>query len=195
MKLVDLPKYGPLHRFADYHVYRALLALGDGRRKGRKHLADSIGIGEGSMRTIVEYLRDRGLIDVKQTGVKISSKGREFLNQVPLEVRRLKASDISVGGGRNVAVRVRGRSKRVSLGIEQRDAAVKAGAVGATTVIIVGGRLVVPPDYDLDEERPEQASELRGAFTFNEGDVIVIGTGPTYDRAEDGALAAAFEMI
>jgi len=195
MKHVDLPKYRPLHRFADYQVYRALLALQDGRRKGRKHLADSIGIGEGSMRTIVEYLRDRGLIDVKQTGVKISSKGREFLGQFPLEVKRLSPSDISVVRGRNVAVRVRGRSKRVTLGIEQRDAAVKAGAAGATTVIIVGGKLIVPPDYNLDSEQPDQASELRSAFRLNEGDVIVIGTGETYDRAEDGALAAAFEMI
>lgn len=195
MKLVDLPKYGPLHRFADYHVYRVLLALQDGRRRGRKHLADSIGIGEGSMRTIVEYLRDRGLIDVKQTGVKISARGREFLIQVPLEVRRLTPSDISVVRGKNVAVRVRARSKRVSLGIEQRDAAVKAGAAGATTVIVVGGKLIVPPDYDLDAEQPEQASELRRTFNLDEGDVVVIGTGPTFDRAEDGALAAAFEMI
>jgi predicted transcriptional regulator len=195
MKLVDLPKYGPLHRFADYHVFRALLALQDGRRKGRKHLADSIGIGEGSMRTIVEYLRDRGLIDVKQTGVKVSAKGRDFLTQFPLEVKRLSPSDISVVRGKNVAVRVRGRSKRITLGIEQRDAAVKAGAAGATTVIVVGGKLIVPPDYDLDVEQPDQASELRSAFRLSEGDVVVIGTGPTFDSAEDGALAAAFEMI
>ncbi len=195
MKLVDLPKYGPLHRFADYHVFRVLLALQDGRRKGRKHLADSIGIGEGSMRTIVEYLRDRGLIDVKQTGVKMSAKGREFLIQFPLEVKRLSTSGISVVSGKNVAVRVRGRSKRITLGIEQRDAAVKAGAAGATTVIVVGGKLIVPPDYDLDVEQPDQASELRSAFRLGEGDVVVIGTGPTFDRAEDGALAAAFEMI
>ncbi|HVO77532.1 MAG TPA: DUF4443 domain-containing protein, partial [Methanomassiliicoccales archaeon] len=70
-----------------------------------------------------------------------------------------------------------------------------AGAAGATTVIVVGGRLVVPPDYNLDLEQPDQASELRSAFRLSEGDVVVIGTGDTFDRAEDGALAAAFEMI
>jgi len=189
MKLLDLPKYGPLHRFADYHVYRTLLVLADGRRRGRRQLAGSVGLGEGSMRTIVEYLREKGT-----TGIKISNKGLEFLKQVPLKVQRLHPSDISISE-RNVAVQVKGRSRRISLGIEQRDAAIKAGAEGATTIIVVGGRLVVPPDYSLDEEKPGITADLRDTFDLNEGDVVIIGTASSYDRAEDGALAAAFDLV
>ena len=194
MKLLDLPKYGPLHRFADYHVYRTLLVLADGRRRGRRQLAGSVGLGEGSMRTIVEYLREKGTIEIKQTGIKISNKGLEFLKQVPLKVQRLHPSDISISE-RNVAVQVKGRSRRIGLGIEQRDAAIKAGAEGATTIIVVGGRLVVPPDYSLDEEKPSITADLRGTFDLNEGDVVIIGTASSYDRAEDGALAAAFDLV
>lgn len=194
MKLVDLPKYGPVHRFADYHVYRTLLFLLDGRRKGRRQLADAVNVGEGSMRTIVEYLRDRGFIDVRQTGVKISPKGMEFMRGLPLRVERLDPSDMSIAE-RNVAVQVKGMASRIGLGIEQRDAAIKAGAEGATTIVYSHGRLLVPPDYDLDRERPESSSMLRRVFTLREGDAIVIGTAQEYDRAEDGALAAAFELL
>jgi predicted transcriptional regulator len=194
MKLVDLPRYGPVHRFADYHVFKTLSILSDGRRKGRKQLADMVNVGEGSMRTIIEYLRDRQMIDVKQTGVKIASKGHEFLSNLPIYMERVEPTDSTLGD-RSAAVLVKGQSMKIKMGVEQRDSAIKAGAEGATTVIVSGGRLVVPPDYDLDKERPEFADTLRRLLAVSEGDVIIIGTSKTYDRAEDGALAAAFELI
>jgi len=194
MKLLDLPKYGPVHRFADYHVYRTLLLLSDGRRRGRKSLADSVNIGEGSMRTIIEFLRDKGYVDVKQTGIKISTKGMEFVRNLPIRVERLDPSDISIAM-RNVAVLVRNRADKVTLGIEQRDAAIKAGAEGATTIVVKGGKLLVPPDYLLDKERPEIARGLRKLLAPNDGDIVIVGAAQEYDRAEDGALAAAFALL
>lgn len=194
MKLVDLPKYGPLHRFADYHVYRTLLLLSDGRRRGRKQLANAINIGEGSMRTIVELLRDRDMIEVKQTGIKISNKGLEFVRKLPIRLERLEPSDISISE-RNVAVIVKNRAEKIVLGIEQRDAAIKAGAEGATTIIILGGKMLVPPDYSLDKEKPDTSRALRRLLSPGDGDVIIIGTAQEFDRAEDGALAAAFALL
>jgi hypothetical protein len=194
MKLVDLPRYGPVHRFADYHVFKTLSILSDGRRKGRKQLAEMVDVGEGSMRTIIEYLREREMIDVKQTGVKIAVKGHEFLSKLPIFMERVEPTDSTLGE-RSAAVLVKGQSMKIKMGVEQRDSAIKAGAEGATTIIVSGGQLVVPPDYDLDKERPEFAQTLRRLLAVSEGDVIIIGTSKTYDRAEDGALAAAFELI
>jgi hypothetical protein len=194
MKFVELPRYGPVHRFSDFHVYKALHALEDGKRRGRKALADSVGLGEGSMRTIVEYLRDQDYIEVKQTGIRISRHGADLLASLPLSVARLPPTDVSVGQ-RSVAARVHGVANKIKMGIEQRDAAVKAGADGATTIIVIGGRLIVPPDFDLASEGKEIAEELRRIFTLEDGDVIIIGTGSDYQRAEDGALAAAFELF
>ena len=194
MKLVDLPRYGPVHRFADYHVFKTLSILSDGRRKGRKQLAEMVKVGEGSMRTIIEYLREREMIDVKQTGVKIAAKGHEFLSKLPIYMERVEPTDSTLGE-RSAAVLVKGQSKKIKMGVEQRDSAIKAGAEGATTIIVSGGQLVVPPDYDLDKERPEFAETLRRLLAVSEGDVIIIGTSKTYDMAEDGALAAAFELI
>lgn len=146
------------------------------------------------MRTIIEHLREKRMIDVKQTGVKISSRGLEYIRQLPIRLERLETSDISIAQ-RNVAVLVHKKANRIALGIEQRDYAIKAGAEGATTVIVVGNRLMVPPDYCLDVERPKISLELRNALDPSEGDVIIIGTAVDFERAEDGALAAAFVLL
>ena len=194
VRLIDRPKYGPLFRFSDYHVYKTLSLLSDGRRKGRKQLADRIGVGEGSMRTIVDYLRDENLIDVKQTGVKITKKGLEYIVRLPLQVYTLDVPDISLGQ-QSVAVLVKGASSKIGSGMEQRDNAIKAGADGATTIIVQGDRLTVPVDYDLDKDRPEIAAAIRRLFDLSDGDVVIIGSSSDVQRAEEGALAAAFEII
>lgn len=194
MRLVDLPKYGPIHRFDDHHVYRALFALSDCRRRGRKAIAETINVGEGSVRTIIDYLRDKGLVEVRQTGVTITSDGLRFLRQLPIRMARLEPTYLSMGE-RAVAVLVKKAADNVGTGIEQRDTAKKAGAKGATTVVVKGQRLIVPPDYSLDRDRPEIVSILRDSFDLRDGDVVIIGTGLDYSQAEDGALAAALELL
>jgi predicted transcriptional regulator len=194
VRLIDRPKYGPLFRFGDYHVYKALSVLSDGRRKGRKAIADRVGVGEGSMRTIVEYLRDEDLIDISQTGIKISRKGQDFLNRLPIQVHKLEVSDIILGGVA-VAVLVKGMAFKIKSGMEQRDQAIKAGADGATTIIVKDGRLYVPVDFNLDIERPEIAWAIRNQFDVSDGDVVIVGTSAILQKAEEGALAAAFELL
>lgn len=194
MKLIDRPKYGPLFRFGDYHVYKTLSILSDGRRKGRKQLADRIGVGEGSMRTIVDYLREEGLIDVKQTGIRISKKGQDFISRLPLQVYVLDVPDITLGQ-KSVAVQVKGAASKIDSGMKQRDQAIKAGAEGATTIIVRGDRLTVPVDYDLDKDRPEVAAAIRRLFDLADDDVIIIGTSEELQRAEEGAMAAALDLL
>jgi len=194
MKLIDRPKFGPLFRFSDYHVYKTLSLLIDGRRRGRKQMADRIGVGEGSMRTIVEYLRAEGWVDVKQTGIKITKTGMEFITQLPLQVYVLDVPDISLGK-HSVAVQLRGMASKIGSGMEQRDQAIKSGADGATTVVVKGDRLTIPVDFDLDNDRPEVAGAIRRLFDVEDGDVIIIGTSADLQKAEEGALAAAFELL
>jgi hypothetical protein len=194
MKLVSLPKYGPMHRFSDYHVYRVLSILSDRKRRGRKQLAGLVGIGEGSIRTILAWMRDREMISVRQTGVRITNAGLDFFSSLPIKVKDIGSSDIAIGGC-CVAVLLRGRRRDVGSGIEQRDAAIKAGADGATTMVVKGGRLMVPTDYDLDAERPALASSIRSLFDLKEGDMIIIGSAGSRQAAEEGALAAALELV
>jgi hypothetical protein len=60
---------------------------------------------------------------------------------------------------------------------------------------MIGNVLVVPPDYCLDVEKPMISFVLRSSLDPSEGDAIIIGTATDYERAEDGALAAAFALL
>jgi hypothetical protein len=70
-----------------------------------------------------------------------------------------------------------------------------AGAEGATTMVVMGGKLVVPPDYILDDHDPALTEKLRGIFNLRDGDAIIVGTASNVAKAEDGALAAAFDLL
>ena len=75
MKIIDEPQYGPMFRFNDANVYWALYVLSDGKRMGRKRLAEEVGVGEGSMRRIIDTLKEWGFILIKQTGITITKAG------------------------------------------------------------------------------------------------------------------------
>lgn len=194
MKILVPGKYGPIHRFTDYHVYKTLQILANNDLKGRRQLAREIGIGEGSMRTIIDQLRERKLVVVKKNGIKITAKGIDLLKNIPIELKSVEPTEISMGQY-GIAVKIKGKSEQIRTGIEQRDAALKAGADGATTIVYKNGRLIIPSDYDLDSGKPDVAKLIRSLFDLDEGDVIIVGRSSDPKLAERGALAAAFDLL
>ncbi|KUL05581.1 MAG: hypothetical protein PWQ88_747 [Candidatus Methanomethylophilaceae archaeon] len=194
MKIIEVPQYGPMFRFKDYHVYWTLHLLSSGKRLGRKRLAEMVGIGEGSMRRIIDTLRDWEMVDVKQNGVKISREGLGFLNELPIKVLDISIGDLVVGRYQQ-AILVKGVAHKIENGMQQRDAGIRAGSEGCTTILYRDGVLMMPPDWNLDEKRPELAALIRSLDDMEEEDVIIVGGGDTPILAAHGALAAAFELF
>ncbi|MDR0779040.1 MAG: hypothetical protein LBE48_06370, partial [Methanomassiliicoccaceae archaeon] len=160
MKIIDMPQYGPMFRFGDTNVYWTLYLLSGGKRMGRKILSELVGIGEGSMRRILDTLKEWEMISVRQTGITITKTGSGFLNEIPVRVLDLNVGD-AVLGHYQQAVKVYGVASKIENGMQQRDAGIKVGASGCTTIIYRNGTLMMPPDWDLDKERPEIAERIR----------------------------------
>jgi DNA-binding transcriptional regulator LsrR (DeoR family) len=156
-------------------------------RIGRKQIAERLGIGEGSVRTILNYLKKNGLVKSSRGGHALTQKGKRFLGKPP-EFVQVDMGHLAVGKV-NVATIVRGAASKVRLGIEQRDEAIKAGADGATVLLFKGGKLRFPEGFF--EVKKEISQALMEALKPREGDVIVIGTASDAIRAEVGARAAA----
>ena len=194
MRIIDTPQYGPMFRFTDANVYWALYVLSDGKRMGRKRLSEEIGVGEGSMRRILETLRQWEMINIKQTGITITRSGLGFLSEIPIRVVDIDLKD-SVVGDFNQAVIVYGAGKKIQNGMQQRDAGVKVGAMGCTTLVIRDGVLMVPPDWNMDKERPETAAKIREITNITEDDVIIVGSANDKHTAIVAALTAAFELF
>jgi DNA-binding PadR family transcriptional regulator len=178
---------GPLPRFSEVHMQLTLDLISKHRRIGRQQLANKLGIGEGSVRTILDHLKERGLITSSRGGHALTEKGKSFLRE-PREFVPVDAGDLTVGKA-NVATVVRGAADRVKRGIEQRDEAIKVGANGATVLVFKGGRLRLPGGFA--KIKKEVSETLIKALAPQEGDVVIIGAGKDLLTAEAGARAAA----
>ena len=194
MKIMDIPAFGPMFRFTDANVYYALYILSDGKRIGRKKLAEEAGVGEGSMRRILDKFREWNFVQIKQTGISITKAGLVFLDQIPV---RLIDVDLqgSVVGDFTQGVIVYGASSKIVNGMQQRDAGIKAGAEGCTTIVIRDGKLMIPPDWNMDEQTPELAYKIRKDTGITADDVIIVGGGSSKIAAVEAVLNAAFELV
>lgn len=188
---------GRLPSFAEAHVIKALEEIGLQENVGRLKLSRDLHLGEGEARTLVKHLKNEGLIEVSKSGISLSAAGKKLL----LGLRVLVSEQIDVPstpltvGPFNVAVRVRGIKGSIQYGLEQRDAAIMAGARGATTLIFTKNKLTMPgTGEDVSKSDPSILASLSKLY-LNEGDVIIIGSADEKIKAEFGAKTAALELL
>ncbi|MGB8779969.1 MAG: DUF4443 domain-containing protein [Candidatus Bathyarchaeia archaeon] len=188
---------GRFPSFAEAHVLKALEEISLEKSVGRLKLSKDLHLGEGETRTLVKHLKNEGLIDVSKSGISLSADGRKLLSRLRTLVSEqieIPSTPLTVGPF-NVAVRVRGMKDSVKYGVEERDAAMVAGAKGATTLIFTKNRLAMPgTDEDLSKSDPHILTSF-SKLGLNEGDVIIIGSGDDKIRAELGAKSAALELL
>lgn len=182
---------GPLPRFAEVHVRMALELIAERKTIGRKQLTEELGVGEGSVRTILNQLKKRGLITSSRGGHSLTEKGRHALGK-PLEFVKVDVKDLTVGEV-NIATIVRGAADKVKRGVEQRDDAIKVGAQGATVLIFKGGKLQFPNGFLRVGKKGSDI--IINTFKPRDGDAVVIGTATTLRSAEAGARAAARTLV
>lgn len=146
-------RYAPsrILSFDVVHVFAALQMIGkDNNRTSRNALCSGLSLGEGTVKTLVKHLKMQGLIETSNRGTKLTVKGKSIceglLSAIPAEISLPKCS---VALSRfNYAVLVREFGFAVGLGIEQRDAAIKMGAKGATTLLFKDNKFVMPTNRD-----------------------------------------------
>lgn len=164
---------------------------------GRYQLGDELGLGGGSVRSLVKYLRKRGFIQpVKRRGHELSVEGRQFiakLSQVLVKIVKLPQSAFVVDQY-NYGCHLRNRAHLVTDGVRQRDAALRAGASGATTLIqeLDPESLVMPVEHRVSRL---EAISLLEPFNLREKDVLLIGSGSSWVVARLGTLAASITLL
>jgi hypothetical protein len=181
------------------HVFAALQVMWIVGRASRNALCSSLCLGEGTVKTLVKHLKMQGLVETSNGGMKMTHKGyglcAELLSAIPAEMRLPKCS---VALSRfNYAVLIRDFGFAVNLGIEQRDAAIKMGAVGATTLLFKDNKFIMPASsYDSLKKEQSVRKMLVEKLNPREGDVIIIGSADSNQKtAELAAKNAALLTI
>ena len=183
---------GPIPKFNDYHMWKTFESLDEKIPVGRKKLSSMLGIGEGSTRTIMSIIQDQGLVTIRKSGIVLTAKGVEFKKSIHMDVANVAISDLTIGD-KDCAIRVSKMARNIRYGCEERDAAIRSGATGATTLVYSNGKLIFPgSDYPVDSD---VESKIRSVFNLKNDDVVIIGTGSTQESAEMGAVIAGLTIM
>lgn len=184
--------------FVDVHIVKAIETLGAREPVGRIRLSKILGLGEGETRTLVRHLRNEDVIDVSRAGVVLSEFGKELLSDLRSklsEEMEVPESSLTVGPY-SMAVLVKDAADSVKYGLEQRDAAIKAGALGATTLVFRNNRLTMPGvSEDIFRNTQSIHDVLAAKLKPEEDDVIIIGTANNKRTAEFAAKTAALKLL
>lgn len=188
---------GPSPTFTIFHLIRAMELIAR-KPVGRSKLAEKLKVGEGAIRTVIERLRTAELIATSKAGCTLTDKGIKLWK----EYKSIFKEKIEIGKNElalaeyNFAILVKNLGHKVTSGMEQRDAAVIAGAKGATTVVMKKGRLLIPSVCkDLSKDFPKAAKQILNLLKPEENDAVIIASADEPSKAEYGALAAAWTLI
>jgi len=194
------PSPGPAPAFSHVHICRALLAIGDEGPIGRIELSRKLALGEGAIRTIIRHLTQAKLIRVVRDGCVLTKRGTDLYNPLRAKLSRIAfidAMQLSLDKF-SAAILVRGALRFVRRGIEQRDAAVHAGATGACTLIVTGSAYLMPmaetDEWKLQPQDP-LVRNLEKLFHPKNRDALVVVSAPDNALAEHGAISAALTLL
>ena len=179
--------------FSDVHLQRTLLKLSD-CEMGRKALVDYLGVGEGSVRTIIKRLSEQGLVRSSNRGHMLTSKGKKHADRI-LE-RLSKPFELDSFGflpGRYCVVLVSDCPTKRNDWINMRDYAIKCGADGAM-LLVNDGVLSFPGSQMRLEDYPRLKKALE-VLLRPDTSIIIVSFSPYLSKAEDAALGIAQKLI
>lgn len=175
--------------FQPFHILKALWFLKESPIS-RKDLSAKIGIGEGSTRKLFDYIDNEGWASSSRKGIALSERGSVLLESLGFRATEVDADSLTVGD-KDFGICLGKCANKVSSGIEQRDEAIKAGALGATTLVFRNGSLTLSDGFDVEAAEPVISQTLKRAFDLSDGDVLILGSASSLELAQNGAFAAA----
>jgi len=184
--------------FAEAHIVKALETLGAKEPVGRIRLSKTLGLGEGETRTLIGRLRTEGVITVSKGGIGLSKLGKKLLSELRTRLSEgLETPESSLTvGSHNIAILIKKAADSVRYGLEQRDAAITAGALGATTLVFRNNQLTMPGvSANVFENIGSIHNMLIEKLKPEEGDVVIIGSAEDKRIAEFAAKTAALRLL
>lgn len=199
LQISERPLQGPPASFERAHLLLAFITIGETGVIGRQSLAVRSGLGEGAVRTVIKKLREDGYAGTTASGCYLTTSGKRIFRSIQEKfspIVSLNASTLTVGVF-HVAMAARGAARNMKTGLEQRDAAVKIGATGASTYIIKSGKFAIPGgSSDCEKDFPGKVwSALREQLSPKNGDAVILCGASDETTAKLGALSAALTLV
>ncbi len=204
-------------RFNIVHIILALFIFGEKKEGiGRYRLQKELVIGSGTAKSLITKLKEKTefietLSDSNiRKGHILTEKGRRFLNTIKEKIPIIEEGDASIL--KDIIIEsqnnylyyclIKNASNKLSNGIDQRDAAIKIGGIGATCLIYDGKDLIFPSISDDPHSKVESnvsnyfnTQLSANDFNLDNNDVIIIGLGDNSQKSRLAALNAALTLV
>jgi predicted transcriptional regulator len=188
---------GPSTTFSVSHIFYALESVAE-KPIGRNKLAEKLSVGDGAIRTIINRLKDAGLIVASKAGCTLTAKGsgvwKKFEEFFPKRVA-IGKTELTTAEY-NYAFLVKNSGHKVKSGIEQRDAAIVAGARRAVVIVSREGHLIIESVSDnIEKKFPKAANQILKVIQPEDNDVIIIAGADVPQKAKNAAFAASWALL
>ncbi len=185
--------------FNSAHVFKTLQLIEKEGTTSRNLLIHELGLGEGSIKTLIKHLKMESMITTTNKGTKMSEKGRKMLQEISQYIcgeAALPKCSISVGEY-NYVILLRSLKTAIKYGLEQRDMAIRVGAKGATTLIYDNGKfLMAGSRFDALKEEPIIEEYLKKNLKpMNDDIILIVSDDHNYISAELASKAVSLYTI
>ena len=177
---------GNIPNFNDIDIVRCFLSID--KNISRAELVDRLQLGEGTIRTILDILKNHSMITSTQKGHSLSEEGNSVLGNIKKDVELLEK--VEYGEYKNLESQgiIIKNAQRLEKTTFFRDKAIKNGADAALILVFDDGLKM--PDF----ESKEDFSGLEEYYDFNDGDILIATFADSKRIAEQSALSVALEL-
>ncbi len=206
--------------FEIVHVILAIFIFGENRDGiGRYRLEKELLIGSGTSKSLIKRLnKNINFISVLDENIRkghvLTKEGLDFMEKIKQIIPFIREGDLSIlqetiidmENNKVCFCQVKNYGDKLTNGIEQRDAAIKVGGLGATCLVYDGKQLVFPSGYNVNTERADsivnesvyeyfkrEINKLDSKLEPN--DVLIIGLGENFESARLATVNAALTLF
>jgi len=178
---------GNISNYTKIDILRCFLAIE--KNISRNELVQKLDLGEGTIRTILDILKEKQYIRSTRQGHSLTKKGILARNRIYQSIILPKRLLVSIYPNyKKIGVVIKNIEKK-RITIEKRDIAIKNGAEGCLIFNYSNNKLqllIFPFKQNFDE--------LKNHFHFNEGDILIVTFANSFKWAEISALAVVLEL-
>jgi hypothetical protein len=179
------------------HVLLSIMTLEPEVGLSRNDLQIILGLGGGSIRSLISRLTMNHLVVASPSGMRLKGLGTKVKEAVAGMVRG--PTEVGLDYLRmditNVAYLVKNLRMSEGESIRLRDAVVRYGGTGATTCSVSGSAISVPGvTENLEDTSRTDAFALR-KLKPSDGDAIFVSSAPSRAVAASAGAAALFEFL
>ncbi len=188
MSVKKLTKIRTQKKFDELDIVRVFLIIGKEGIINRTRLAIIGEIGEGSVRSIIEFLVNKDLVMKKKRGNVLSAEGYGLFKKIEetMTLPREINSDVFKDGLKAYGSVLKDYEKeKIRSLYKARDHAIRTGCNSAMVLICTYKHIKIP------YVRKWNFDELRNEFDVNKGNLIILTSAEMRRVSEKGIIAIA----